>query len=115
MNPPKIENGQIVIRCYEQYREQVEGYQTEFALVIREGPATKTVSLGRYEKDVSDNGHTGLREHKFIIEEMPGMYLDMHQIVGVCFRYHPYEFVRFKNITLIAGKNQGFEILPGEQ
>jgi hypothetical protein len=110
LNPPKIENGQIVVCCDEQYHEQVQDYQTEFALVIREGPATKTVSLERYEKDVTENRETGLREHKFIIEKP-----DAYQIEGVCFRYRPYEFVRFKNITLIPGKNQGFEILPGKQ
>ena len=110
LNPPVIENGQIVVRCYEEYRSQVEDCQTDFGLIYIEDSATKTVSLGRYEEDMTDNEDTGLREHKFIIDT-----LDIDQIEGVCFRYRPYEFVEFKNITLIPGKDQGFEIELGAQ
>jgi len=88
----------------------VGDYQTDFGLIIRKGSATKTVSLGQYEEDITDDKDTGLREYKFTIEE-----LEMYQIEGVCFRYRPYEFFKFKNITLIPGKDQGFEIELGEQ
>jgi hypothetical protein len=110
LNPPTIENGQIVIRCYEEYGPHVRDYQTDFGLIYRESSAIKTVSLDRYEKDTMDNRDTGLTEHTFIIDK-----LDIHQIEGVCFRYRPFEFVKFKNISLVPGKNQGFEIELGKR
>jgi len=110
LNPPAIENGQIVIRCSEEYRSHVRDYHTDFGLIIRKGPAIKTVSLGQYEEDITDDKDTGLREYKFTIEE-----LEMYQIEGVCFRYRRYDFVKFKNITLIPGKDQGFSIELGNQ
>ncbi|MFC1634942.1 hypothetical protein ACFL5Z_08875 [Planctomycetota bacterium] len=110
LNPPAIENGQIVIRCYEEYRASVGDYKIDFGLIYREDSITKTVSLGRYEEDITDNENTGLREHKFIIDN-----LDISQIEGVCFRYRPFDFVEFKNITLIPSQDQGFEITLGKQ
>ncbi len=110
LNPPTIENGQIVIRCYEEYRPHVRDYQTDFGLIYRENSVIKTVSLDRYEEDTMDNRDTGLTEHTFIIDK-----LNIRQIEGVCFRYRPYEFVKFKNISLVPGKNQGFEIELGKQ
>jgi len=110
LNPPVIEDGQIVIRCHEEYRSHVRDYQTDFGIIVRKGALIKTDSLNQYEEDITDNKDTGLREYKFTIEE-----LEMYQIEGVCFRYRPYEFVKFKNITLIPGKDQKFEIELGKQ
>lgn len=110
LNPPAIENGQIIIRCYEEYRSRAREYETDFGLIYREDSAIKTVSLDRYEEGTTINRDTGLREHTFIIDN-----LNIHQIEGVCFRYRPFEFVKFKNITLIPGKNHGFEIELGKQ
>lgn len=110
LNPPAIEHGQVVIRCYEEYKSRVSDYQTDFALIYKENSVIKTDSLDRYEEDVTDYRDTGLTEHKFIIDK-----LNIHQIEGVCFRYRPYEFVKFKNISLVPGKNQGFEIELGKQ
>ena len=110
LNPPTIENGQVVIRCYEESRAHVNDYQTDFGLIYRENSAIKTDSLDQYEKDITDHRDTGLTEHTFIIDK-----LGIHQIEGVCFRYRPYEFVKFKNISLVPDKNQGFEIELGQQ
>jgi len=108
LNPPTIENGQVVIRCYEEYRAYVNDYQTDFGLIYKENSAIKTDSLDQYEEDMTNNRDTGLTEHTFIIDK-----LGIHQIEGVCFRYRPYEFVKFKNISLVPGTNQGFEIELG--
>ncbi len=110
LDPPTIENGQVVIRCYEESGAHVNDYQTDFGLIYREDSAIKTVSLDRYEEGTTVNRDTGLREHTFIIDN-----LNIHQIEGVCFRYRPFEFVKFKNISLVPGKNQGFEIELGKQ
>jgi len=110
LDPPTIENGQVVIRCYEESGAHVNDYQTDFGLIYREDSAIKTVLLDRYEEGTTVNRDTGLREHTFIIDN-----LNIHQIEGVCFRYRPFEFVKFKNISLVPGKNQGFEIELGKQ
>ena len=105
LNPPVIENGQIVIRCYEEFENRMSEYRTNFGLIYYEDMESKTISLGRYETDVTDNQETGLTEHKYIINN-----LNLNQIEGVCFRYQSYSFVIFKNISLVPGQNQGFEI-----
>ena len=105
LESPVIENGQIVIRCYEEFKNRMSEYQTDFALIYYEGDTTQTVSLGRYEEDVTDHQDTGMAEHKYVIKD-----LSLSQIEGICFRYRPYSFVIFKNISLVPGKDQGFEI-----
>ncbi len=105
LNPPVIENGQIVVRCFEEYRSHVREYQTDYGLIIHEDATTKTVYLGRYREEMTDDRETGLREQKYIIDD-----LSMSQIEGVCFRYRPYRFVTFKNISLVPGKDVGFSI-----
>jgi len=105
LNPPVIENGQIIVRCFEAYRARIREYQTSFGLIINEDSTIKTVYLNRYREDTTDDKDTGLREQKFIIDD-----LSMSQIEGVCFRYRPYRFVTFKNISLVPGKDMGFSI-----
>ena len=109
LNPPKIENGKIVVRCFVDYRSHIRDYHTDFALILWEDSAKKTVSLNRYSENTSDDRETGLREHKFTIEDV-----SMSQIEGVCFRYRPFSFVKFKNISLVPGEDQGFEIELGQ-
>ncbi len=110
LNPPVFENGQIVVRCFEEFGLRVRDYQTDFGLTIREDSASKTISLDRYDEDVKNNKETGLTEHKFTLRDV-----SMSQIEGACFRYRPFEFVIFKNISLIPGKNPGFEIQVQQQ
>ena len=105
LNPPEIENGQIVIRCYDEFRKGTVEYKTDFGLIYYEDMTSKTISLDRYAEDITDDEETGLREHKYLINN-----LNLGQIEGVCFRYQPYSFVIYKNISLVPGKNQGFEI-----
>jgi hypothetical protein len=105
LNPPVIENGQIVVRSYEEYRSRVREYQTDFGLIIHEDSTTKTIYLGRYREETTDDKDTGLTEHKFVIDD-----LSLGQIEGVCFRYCPYRFVTFKNISLVPGQNMGFSL-----
>lgn len=109
LNPPEMENGQIVVRCFEGSGPEVRDYETDFALMLSEDLASKTVSLGRYLEDVSNDSDTGLRQHKFTLKDV-----NMSQIEGVCFRYRPYEFVTFKNISLVPGRDAGFEIELGQ-
>jgi len=52
---------------------------------------------------------TGLAEHKFVLKDV-----SMSRIEGVCFRYRRLEFVTFKNISLVPGEDQGFEIETGQ-
>jgi len=110
LDPPVVENGRIVIRCFGEYETRLSDYKTDFALIFREGSASKTVSLHHYDEDLRDHYDTGLTEHKFTVEK-----LGMNQIEGVCFRYRPYDFVTFKNISLRPDENPGFEIELGQQ
>ncbi|MHC4356122.1 MAG: hypothetical protein ACYS0H_25750 [Planctomycetota bacterium] len=48
-------------------------------------------------------------EREFTLKDV-----SMSQIEGVCFRYRPFEFVTFKNISLVPGEDQGFEIELGQ-
>ncbi len=97
------------MRCFEGSGPEVRDYETDFALMLSEDLASKTVSLGRYLEDVSNDSDTGLRQHKFTLKDV-----NMSQIEGVCFRYRPYEFVTFKNISLVPGRDAGFEIELGQ-
>ena len=108
LNPPEIEDGEIVVRCFEESATRTSDYETDFAAIVWEGGERKTVSLNRYEEDVTDHRDTGLCEHKYIIDGM-----SMSQLEGVCFRYRPYESVTFKNISLVPGEDFGFEIEIG--
>ncbi len=110
LHPPKRENGQIVVRCFEEWSSRMRDHQTQFALTIWENSASKTVSMDRYNEKITDNRDTGLTEHKFVLEDV-----SMSQIEGVCFRYRPFEFVTFKNISLVPGEDPGFEIELSEQ
>ncbi|MBN2589778.1 MAG: hypothetical protein JXA96_07940 [Sedimentisphaerales bacterium] len=105
LEPPVIENGQIVIRCYEEYMTRMSEYKTGFGLICYDEEGPETISLGRYEEDVTDHQDTGLTEHKYVLEGF-----SLSQIVGVCFRYQPYSFIIFKNISLVPGEDFGFEI-----
>ena len=109
LNPPVLENGQIVVRCFEEFGSRVRDYQTDFALTIWEDSASKTVSMNRYEEKTTDNRDTGLRESKFTLKDV-----SMSQIEGVCFRYRPFEFVTFRNISLVPGVDPGFKIELGQ-
>jgi hypothetical protein len=105
LNPPVIEDGLIVVRCYEDYRSRTREYNTDFGLIVFEDLSIKTVSLDRYPENIKNDETAGLTEHIYTIED-----LSMSQIEGVCFRYRPYKFVTFKNISLVPGKNMGFSI-----
>ena len=105
LNPPVIENGQIIIRCYEETGKRIIEYKTDFAIIVNDGSTTKTVTLDEYGASIRQNPQTGLLEHKYTIKD-----LSLSQIEGVCLRYRPCSFVIFKNISLVPGKNQGFEI-----
>ena len=105
LNPPQIENGQIVIRCYEETGARIFEYKTDFAIIINDGLTSKTVTLDEYGGSIRQNPETGLLEHYYTIKD-----LSLSQIEGVCFRYRPYSFVIFKNISLVPGENKGFEI-----
>ncbi len=105
LNPPEIENGQIVVRCFEESAARIEDYRTDFALIVREGPASKDISLRRYRDDIKTNKTTGMTEHRFTLRDV-----QMSQIEGVFLRYRPFESVEFRNISLVPGKNFGFEI-----
>ncbi|MHC4570176.1 MAG: hypothetical protein ACYTE3_31035 [Planctomycetota bacterium] len=109
LNPPAIENGQIVVCCFEESASGVRDYQTDFGLIVWEDSASKTISLDRYAEDVSNNSEAGMIERKFTLKDV-----SMSQIQGVCFRYRPFEFVTFKNISLVPGEDQGFEIELGQ-
>ncbi len=110
LDPPVIEDGQIVVRCYEEYRSSMREYQTDFGLIIYKDSTTKTISLRRYREDTTDDRETGMREQKYVVDD-----LSMSQIEGVCFRYRPYRFVTFNNISLVPGKDMGFSIESEEQ
>jgi hypothetical protein len=105
LNPPEIENGKIVVRCFEDARSRIRDYYTDFALILWEDSTRKTVTLNRYPEHINNDRETGLTEHKFTLKDV-----SISQIEGVCFRYRPFEFVTFKNISLVPGENQGFEI-----
>jgi hypothetical protein len=105
LNPPVVEAGQIVVRCYDDYRSRMREYNTDFGLIVYEDSTVKTVSLGRYREETKDDRDTGLTEHIYTLKD-----LSMSQIEGVCFRYCPYKFVTFKNISLVPGKDMGFKI-----
>lgn len=109
LNPPEIEDGKIIVRCFEDSRSYVRDYQKDFALILWEDSTRKNVSLNRYSEDVSNNRETGLREHKFVLKDV-----SMSQIEGVCLRHRPFEFVTFKNISLFPGEDQVFEIELGQ-
>ena len=108
LNPPEIENGRIVVRCMEEFRNQTEEHQTDFGILLREGQTSKVVSLGRYEEDITKDRVTGIAEHKFTIDD-----LSIGRIEGVCFRYRPLSFVKFNNVSLVPGKDQGCSIELG--
>ena len=59
LNPPSVENGQIVVRCFEEIASHVRDYQTDFALTSWEDSASKTVSMDRYEEKT--RGTTGIQ------------------------------------------------------
>ncbi len=105
LNPPEIEDGKIVVRCFVDYRSYIRDHHTDFALILWEDSTRKTVSLNRYSENTSGDRKTGLREHIFVLKDV-----SMSQIEGVCFRYRRFDFVKFKNISLVPGENQGFEI-----
>ncbi len=108
INPPKIENGRIVIRCNEEFRKRDREYQTDFGILLRENQTSKTVSLGRYQEDITHDRTTGIEEHTFTIDD-----LSMGSIEGVCFRYRPLSFVRFNKVSLVPGKDYGCTIELG--
>lgn len=108
LNPPEIEGGEIVVRCLKESAAGIRDYQVNFAAIVWEDGERKTVSLERYPEDVTEDRKTGLRETRFTINDMA-----MSQIESVCLRYRPYESVTFKNISLVPGEDQGFEILLG--
>jgi len=107
INPPKIENGRIVIRCNEDLKNQMGEYQTDFGILLRD-ETSKTVSLGRYEEDMTKDRVTGMTEYKFTIDD-----LSIDQIEGVCFRYRPLTFFKFNNVSLVPGKDHGCSIELG--
>ena len=107
INPPEIENGRIVIRCNEEFRNRSEEYQTDFGILLRD-ETSKTVSLGRYEEDITHDRVTGIEEHKFTIDD-----LSIGSIKGICFQYRPLSFVKYNNVSLMPGKNYGFSIELG--
>jgi hypothetical protein len=109
LHPPEIEDGRIVVRCFEETASRVGDYQTDFALVVGKDSVGKTISLRRYEEEVTYNNETGLTERKFILKD-----LSISQIKGVCFRYSPCEYVTFRNISLVPGEDHGFDIEPGQ-
>ena len=80
-------------------------YKTDFGLIYYENMISKTISFDRYEADTTDHQETDMTELKYIIDN-----LSLSQIEGICVRYQTYSFVIFKNISLVPGKNQGFEI-----
>ncbi len=108
LNPPEIEDGEIVVRCFEEFANRMRDCRSDFAAIIWEDGERKTVSLDRWSGDVTDHYDTGLCEHKFIIDD-----LSMSQIEGVCVRYRPYESVTFKDISLVPGEDFGFAIEMG--
>ncbi len=110
LNPPRIEGGKIIVSCFEDHNSYIEDYQKDFAVMLWEDSASKTVSLNRYPEEVSNDRRAGLTEHQFTLEDV-----SMSQIEGVCFRYRPYHSVKFKNISLVSGEDQGFEIELGQQ
>jgi hypothetical protein len=97
------------VRCFEESASGVRDYQTDFGLIVSEDSAGKTISLDRYAEDVSNNSKAGMIEREFTLKDV-----SMSQIEGVCFRYRPFEFVTFKNISLVPGEDQGFEIELGQ-
>ncbi|MHC4119407.1 MAG: hypothetical protein ACYSWO_18080 [Planctomycetota bacterium] len=105
LNPPQIENGQIVVRCLEDSAARLEDYGTDFALIYQRDSKTRVDSLEQYPEAVNSDRTTGMTEHVFTLRDV-----QMSQIEGVCFRYRPYERVEFRNISLVPGKNFGFEI-----
>ena len=105
LNPPVVENGEIVVHCYEDNRSHIEEYNTDFGLIIHEDSTIKTVSLDRYPENIKNNESTGLTEHIYTLKD-----LSMSQVEGVCFRYRLIKFVTFKNISLVPGKDMGFSI-----
>ena len=106
LKPPEIKKGEIFIHCYMEF-STLMNYVTDFAIVVNDGSATQTISLDqvkyRYRYlDRVDRG--GLTQTVYRIKDM-----DISQIESVCFRYRPYGAI-FKNISLVPGENQGFEI-----
>jgi hypothetical protein len=108
IKPPTIKDGKIVIHCFNEFSTLLN-YITDFAIDVIDGSTTTTISLERYISSYTDRRDTGLTERIFNIQD-----LDISQIKGVCFRYRPYGVI-FKNISLVPGKNQGFEIVQEAQ
>ncbi len=103
ITPPKIEHDKIVINCYEEL-STLMNYVTDFAIVVNDGSETKTISLNEYQRSYSDSRDSGLSTYRYMIDD-----LDISQIESVIFRYRPYGAI-FKNISLVPGQDQGFEI-----
>ncbi|MEJ2649122.1 MAG: hypothetical protein P8016_12035 [Sedimentisphaerales bacterium] len=105
LNPPEIENERLIVKCYEESHVELTEYKTDFAIIVNDGLKTKIVTLAYCGELRGHIVEEGMDEHAYIIKDYK-----IDQIEGVCFRYQPYSFVIFKNISLVPGKNQGFEI-----
>ena len=99
LNPPEIENGKIVIRCYEEGKSGIKGYDTFFRL---EGHSL------RYSTSFTYDDKTGLKEHKHIFYDTDPNQID--QIEGVSYKYQKHSVITFKNISLVPGEDFGVEI-----
>ncbi len=108
LNPPEIENEQLIVKCYEESYVELTEYKTDFAIIVNNGSETKTVSLTNFARQRPHEVKEGMNEYAYIIKDY-----NIDQIEGVCFRYQPYQpysYIIFKNISLVPGQDQGFEI-----